>query len=132
MWGATAVWVGTRFVNAEEAGAPAAHQKAVLNADYEGAYASESSRKPFFGLNVLLNFGFRNNSNPYFHRSASARSENPIYHGLVIHVHLTPSVNQEHADVAENRYREKNKQKEIEELTNKVSRSSIWGGLNLV
>ena len=30
--GADAVWVGTRFVAAEEAGAPPAHQKAVLRA----------------------------------------------------------------------------------------------------
>ncbi|PRP73572.1 oxidoreductase, 2-nitropropane dioxygenase family [Planoprotostelium fungivorum] len=34
--GASAVWVGTRFVCAKEAGAPPAHQKAVLEADYDG------------------------------------------------------------------------------------------------
>jgi NAD(P)H-dependent flavin oxidoreductase YrpB (nitropropane dioxygenase family) len=39
MWGATAVWVGTRFVNAEEAGAPVAHQKTVINTDFEGKCA---------------------------------------------------------------------------------------------
>lgn len=34
--GASAVWVGTRFVCAKEANAPPAHQKAVIEADYEG------------------------------------------------------------------------------------------------
>jgi len=34
--GASAVWVGTRFVCAKEAGAPPAHQKAVLDAGYDG------------------------------------------------------------------------------------------------
>jgi len=33
-WGAQAVWVGTRFVCAKEAGAPPRHQQAILNADY--------------------------------------------------------------------------------------------------
>lgn len=33
--GATGVWVGTRFVNAEEAGASPAHQKAVMSATYD-------------------------------------------------------------------------------------------------
>lgn len=33
-WGAQAVWVGTRFICATEAGAPPRHQKAVINADY--------------------------------------------------------------------------------------------------
>src|SRR3989338_5395200 len=32
--GAQAVWVGTRFVCAKEAGAPASHQPAILGADY--------------------------------------------------------------------------------------------------
>ena len=32
--GAQAVWVGTRFVCAKEAGAPASHQQAILGADY--------------------------------------------------------------------------------------------------
>jgi NAD(P)H-dependent flavin oxidoreductase YrpB (nitropropane dioxygenase family) len=32
--GADAVWVGTRFICAEEAGAPKHHQEAVLNAGY--------------------------------------------------------------------------------------------------
>ena len=31
-WGASAVWVGTRFIAAEEAAAPPRHQKAVLKA----------------------------------------------------------------------------------------------------
>ncbi|KAH8926464.1 putative oxidoreductase [Atractiella rhizophila] len=35
MYGASAVWVGTRFVCAEEAGASPAHQKAVMTAGYE-------------------------------------------------------------------------------------------------
>jgi len=34
--GAQAVWVGTRFVVAKEAGAPPAHQKAVVDAGYSG------------------------------------------------------------------------------------------------
>jgi len=34
--GASAVWVGTRFVCAKEAGAPPAHQKAVMECDYDG------------------------------------------------------------------------------------------------
>lgn len=34
--GASAVWVGTRFICAEEAGAPPAHQKSVIGADYDG------------------------------------------------------------------------------------------------
>lgn len=34
-YGASAVWVGTRFVCAEEAGAPPAHQKSVLTAGYD-------------------------------------------------------------------------------------------------
>eukprot|EP01113_Clastostelium_recurvatum_P001424 TRINITY_DN10580_c0_g1_i4.p1 TRINITY_DN10580_c0_g1~~TRINITY_DN10580_c0_g1_i4.p1 ORF type:complete len:364 (-),score=112.34 TRINITY_DN10580_c0_g1_i4:151-1191(-) len=34
--GASAVWVGTRFVCAKEAGAPPAHQKAVMDCDYDG------------------------------------------------------------------------------------------------
>jgi NAD(P)H-dependent flavin oxidoreductase YrpB (nitropropane dioxygenase family) len=34
-WGASAVWVGTRFVCATEAGAPPRHQKAVVGADYD-------------------------------------------------------------------------------------------------
>jgi len=33
-WGAQAVWVGTRFVCAKEAGAPPRHQQAIVNADY--------------------------------------------------------------------------------------------------
>lgn len=33
-FGAEAVWVGTRFVAAEEAGAPKGHQDAVVTADY--------------------------------------------------------------------------------------------------
>eukprot|EP01111_Echinosteliopsis_oligospora_P015833 TRINITY_DN638_c0_g1_i1.p1 TRINITY_DN638_c0_g1~~TRINITY_DN638_c0_g1_i1.p1 ORF type:complete len:360 (+),score=142.91 TRINITY_DN638_c0_g1_i1:76-1155(+) len=33
-WGAQAVWVGTRFICAKEAGASPRHQKAVLNAGY--------------------------------------------------------------------------------------------------
>ncbi|TCD69490.1 hypothetical protein EIP91_007420 [Steccherinum ochraceum] len=36
-WGAEAVWVGTRFVAATEAGAPKAHKEAVLSAGYEDA-----------------------------------------------------------------------------------------------
>ncbi|KAK9466121.1 2-nitropropane dioxygenase [Lipomyces arxii] len=34
MWGASAVWVGTRFICAEEAGASKAHQYAVINSSY--------------------------------------------------------------------------------------------------
>jgi len=33
-WGASGVWVGTRFVCAKEAGAPPRHQQAIINADY--------------------------------------------------------------------------------------------------
>jgi NAD(P)H-dependent flavin oxidoreductase YrpB (nitropropane dioxygenase family) len=33
-WGAQAVWVGTRFVAAKEAGAPLRHQQAIVTADY--------------------------------------------------------------------------------------------------
>jgi len=33
-WGAKAVWVGTRFVCAKEAGAPPRHQQAIIDADY--------------------------------------------------------------------------------------------------
>jgi len=33
-WGAQAVWVGTRFICAKEAGAPPRHQKAVIDAGY--------------------------------------------------------------------------------------------------
>lgn len=33
-WGAQAVWVGTRFVCAKEAGAPPRHQQAIIDADY--------------------------------------------------------------------------------------------------
>jgi len=33
-WGAQAVWVGTRFVCAKEAGAPPRHQQAIVEADY--------------------------------------------------------------------------------------------------
>ena len=33
--GAQGVWVGTRFVNAVEAGAPPAHQKAIIQCGYE-------------------------------------------------------------------------------------------------
>lgn len=36
-WGAQAVWVGTRFVAAKEAGAPKAHKEALLSAGYEDA-----------------------------------------------------------------------------------------------
>ncbi|EIW75080.1 2-nitropropane dioxygenase [Coniophora puteana RWD-64-598 SS2] len=36
-WGAQAVWVGTRFVAATEAGAPKAHKDALLSASYEDA-----------------------------------------------------------------------------------------------
>jgi NAD(P)H-dependent flavin oxidoreductase YrpB (nitropropane dioxygenase family) len=35
MLGASAVWIGTRFILAEEAGAPAAHQEAVRTAGFE-------------------------------------------------------------------------------------------------
>ncbi|PWW74395.1 NPD-domain-containing protein [Tuber magnatum] len=35
MMGASAVWVGTRFILAEEAGAPKAHQEAVRTADFD-------------------------------------------------------------------------------------------------
>jgi len=34
-FGAQAVWVGTRFVCATEAGAPPRHQQAIINADYD-------------------------------------------------------------------------------------------------
>jgi len=34
-WGAQAVWVGTRFVCAKEAGAPPRHQQAIIGADYQ-------------------------------------------------------------------------------------------------
>jgi len=34
-WGAQAVWVGTRFVACEEAGAPPMHKKAIVNAGHE-------------------------------------------------------------------------------------------------
>jgi NAD(P)H-dependent flavin oxidoreductase YrpB (nitropropane dioxygenase family) len=34
MWGAQAVWVGTRFVCAKEAGAPPRHQQAVIGAGF--------------------------------------------------------------------------------------------------
>ena len=34
-WGAQAVWVGTRFVASEEAGAPPMHKKAIVNAGHE-------------------------------------------------------------------------------------------------
>jgi len=37
MWGAQAVWVGTRFVASTEAGAPKAHKDAILSAGYEDA-----------------------------------------------------------------------------------------------
>jgi len=33
-WGAQAVWIGTRFVCATEAGAPPRHQQAIVDADY--------------------------------------------------------------------------------------------------
>ncbi|ORY45234.1 2-nitropropane dioxygenase [Rhizoclosmatium globosum] len=36
--GASAVWVGTRFICAKEAGAPKRHQEAVLNAGYHDTY----------------------------------------------------------------------------------------------
>ena len=35
MLGASAVWIGTRFILADEAGAPAAHQEAVRTAGFE-------------------------------------------------------------------------------------------------
>jgi len=35
MWGAQAVWVGTRFVMSEEAGAPKAHKEAILKAGHD-------------------------------------------------------------------------------------------------
>ena len=34
-WGAQAVWVGTRFVACEEAGAPPTHKKAIVDAGHE-------------------------------------------------------------------------------------------------
>lgn len=37
MWGAEAVWVGTRFVASEEAAAPAKHKELILSAGYEDA-----------------------------------------------------------------------------------------------
>ena len=37
MWGAHGVWVGTRFVASEEAGAPRAHKEAIVKAGYEDA-----------------------------------------------------------------------------------------------
>jgi len=33
--GASAVWIGTRFVCAKEAGAPKAHKQAIVNANHE-------------------------------------------------------------------------------------------------
>lgn len=33
--GASAVWIGTRFVCAQESGAPAAHKKAIVDADHD-------------------------------------------------------------------------------------------------
>jgi NAD(P)H-dependent flavin oxidoreductase YrpB (nitropropane dioxygenase family) len=36
--GASAVWVGTRFICAKEAGAPPRHQKAVINAGYHDTF----------------------------------------------------------------------------------------------
>ncbi|KAK7206661.1 2-nitropropane dioxygenase [Myxozyma melibiosi] len=38
MFGASAVWVGTRFICAAEAGAPKGHQDAVLGCDYDGTF----------------------------------------------------------------------------------------------
>jgi NAD(P)H-dependent flavin oxidoreductase YrpB (nitropropane dioxygenase family) len=37
MWGAQAVWVGTRFVASVEAGAPPRHKEQLLSAGYEDA-----------------------------------------------------------------------------------------------
>lgn len=37
MWGAQAVWVGTRFVASVEAGAPKAHKDTIVKAGYEDA-----------------------------------------------------------------------------------------------
>ncbi|KAK9381363.1 2-nitropropane dioxygenase [Kockiozyma suomiensis] len=38
MCGASAVWVGTRFICAEEAGAPKGHQDAVMECSYDGTF----------------------------------------------------------------------------------------------
>ncbi|KAK9458172.1 2-nitropropane dioxygenase [Dipodascopsis uninucleata] len=40
MWGAGAVWVGTRFICAEEAGASRGHQEAVIQSDFDGTIRS--------------------------------------------------------------------------------------------
>lgn len=43
--GASAVWVGTRFICATEAGAPPHHQQAVLSADYHDTVRTLVSQK---------------------------------------------------------------------------------------
>lgn len=61
MLGASAVWIGTRFVLSDEAGAPKAHQEAVKNSNFDdnirtviftvrinSLYPPESSSPPFF------------------------------------------------------------------------------------
>lgn len=42
-YGATGVWVGTRFICAEEAGASKKHQEAVMKAGYDGQRSLPSS-----------------------------------------------------------------------------------------
>lgn len=59
MMGAQAVWVGTRFILAEEAGAPKAHQEAVRTAGFEDTVRTIIFTVSFLFLTVTFK-GHRN------------------------------------------------------------------------
>jgi Nitronate monooxygenase len=116
MWGATAVWVGTRFVNAEEAGAPVAHQKAVINADFEGQCSVPSighSRLARHSQRVGLLL--RHRANSYLHGPTSPGRQDSVHRRLAS---LASRARCSSPDYLVNR--ENNRQKEIQELMNKV------------
>jgi NAD(P)H-dependent flavin oxidoreductase YrpB (nitropropane dioxygenase family) len=92
MLGANAVWVGTRFVLSEEAGAPKAHQEAVRTSGFD-----DNVRTIIFTVRLPLSF-----PTPSIHT-------NPKYQGRPLRVRLNPYI--------ENW--ENNRAAEIKELTEK-------------
>jgi NAD(P)H-dependent flavin oxidoreductase YrpB (nitropropane dioxygenase family) len=80
-FGATGVWVGTRFVCAEEAGASKKHQEAVIGAGYDGEHIWSCFLMP---VSRKLNHytHYRHHTDHHLHRKTAPSCQNPIYHGL--------------------------------------------------
>lgn len=76
MMGASAVWVGTRFILAEEAGAPKAHQEAVRTAGFD-----DTLRTTIFTVYLSLPYSSMTYTNLPLGPPPSC-SQEPVYHRL--------------------------------------------------